>query len=228
MNHPATRTVLFDLDGTLLDTAPDFAWALNELRRSNGEPPLDYAAVRAVVSHGSIAMTRLACSHPQGSVAFDRFRQQLLDLYRDKLAVRTRLFPGMPELLDEFDARGICWGIVTNKPAWLTEPLLEKMHLSARAATVVSGDTLAQSKPHPAPLLLAADQTATAPQDCLYVGDAERDVVAGNAAGMRTMVALYGYLCAEDEPTSWGADALVESPAAIRAWLEEERAGRDT
>lgn len=225
MTLTTTRTVLFDLDGTLLDTAPDLAWALNEVRRIHGDPPLDYAAIRAVVSHGSLAMTRLACAYPEDSAAFAGFRQQLLDVYRDNLATRTRLFTGMSELLDEFDERGMCWGIVTNKPAWLTDPLLEQVRLSDRAATIVSGDTLAQSKPHPAPLLLAAQQTGSAPADCLYIGDAERDVIAGNAAGMRTMVALYGYLCADDQPERWGADVLAESPAAIRAWLRGESAG---
>ncbi len=228
MIRSATRTVLFDLDGTLLDTAPDLAWALNEVRRLHGDPPLDYVAIRAVVSHGSLAMTRLACGHPQDSEEFATFRQQLLDVYRDNLAARTCLFAGMSELLDEFDEHGICWGIVTNKPAWLTDPLLDQMQLRKRAATVVSGDTLAQSKPHPAPLLLAAEQTGSAVENCLYIGDAERDVVAGNAAGMQTMVALYGYLCAEDQPERWGADVLVESPAAIRAWLCGESAEAGT
>ncbi len=221
MTRATARTVLFDLDGTLLDTAPDFAWAVNEVRRAHGDPPLDYAAIRAVVSHGSLAMTRLACAHTEDSEPFTAFRQQLLDTYRDNLAIRTRLFAGMGELLDEFDERGICWGIVTNKPAWLTNPLLERMQLGKRAATVVSGDTLAHSKPHPAPLLLAAEQTGSAPRDCIYIGDAERDVIAGKAAGMRTMVALYGYLCAEDQPERWGADVLAESPAAVRAWLRD-------
>ena len=225
MTPESTRTVLFDLDGTLLDTAPDLAWALNEVRRMHGDPPLDYAVVRAIVSHGSLAMARIACAHTEGSAPFEAFRQQLLDTYRDNLATRTRLFAGMAELLDEFDECGICWGIVTNKPAWLTNPLLEQIQLDKRAATIVSGDTLLQSKPHPAPLLLAAEQTGSAPADCLYVGDAERDVIAGNAAGMRTMVALYGYLCADDQPECWGADVLVESPAAIRAWLQTGPSG---
>lgn len=220
MTRTATPTVLFDLDGTLLDTAPDLAWALNEVRRVHGDPPLDYAAIRAVVSHGSLAMTRIACAHSEGSGPFEAFRAQLLDTYRDNLAIRTRLFAGMAELLDEFDERGIRWGIVTNKPAWLTDPLLEQMRLGNRAATVVSGDTLTLSKPHPAPLLLAARQTGSAPEDCLYVGDAERDIIAGNAAGMQTMVALYGYLCADDRPERWGADVLAKSPAAIATWLQ--------
>lgn len=227
MTHPTTRTVLFDLDGTLLDTAPDLAWALNEVRRLHGDPPLDYAAIRAVVSHGGIAMTRLACAHPDDSEAFAAFRQQLLDVYRENLAIRTRLFAGMSELLDEFDERGIRWGIVTNKPAWLTDPLLEQLQLNTRAATIVSGDTLAKSKPHPAPLLLAAEHTGSSPENCLYIGDAERDIIAGNAAGMRTMVALYGYLCADDQPELWGADTLAESPAAIRAWLLGASAGNN-
>ena len=228
MTRTTTRTILFDLDGTLLDTAPDLAWALNEVRRVHGDPPLDYAGIRAVVSHGSLAMTRIACAHTEGSAPFEAFRQQLLDTYRDNLATHTRLFAGMAELLDEFDDRGICWGIVTNKPAWLTDPLLEQMQLGKRAATIISGDTLAQSKPHPAPLLLAAEQTGSAPEDCLYVGDAERDVIAGNAAGMFTVAALYGYLSADDQPERWGADVLAESPAAIRAWLQRESPGNDS
>jgi len=219
MTTTRRTTVLFDLDGTLLDTAPDLAWALNKVRAGRGAAALDYALVRSVVSHGSYAMTRIACDEPEDSSAFEQFRLELLDVYADNLADRTRLFDGMGNVLDTLESTGITWGIVTNKPAWLTDPLLERVRLADRAAVVISGDTLAQRKPHPAQLLLAAEKTASEPVDCVYIGDAERDIIAGRAAGMRTVIALYGYLAADDRPGEWGADSLIDDPDAILACL---------
>jgi len=218
---PRIRTVLFDLDGTLADTAPDLAFALNELRREEGLEAMPFEQIRPVVSHGGMALIRLGFDlepeHPQ----FDPLRQRLLAIYKDNIAIHTRLFPGMDEVLAFLESNGRLWGVVTNKPGWLTEPLLEQMGLKQRAATIVSGDTLPQRKPHPAPMLYACEQTGSHAEECLYIGDAERDIEAGHAAGMRTMVALFGYIGEQDRPESWGADSLIHSPAEILHWLED-------
>lgn len=211
--------VLFDLDGTLLDTAPGLAWALNEVRAAKGLQGLDFDRIRAQVSHGSVALTRIGCDADEGSDEFELFRRALLRIYRDNVAHETRLFEGMAELLHHLESRSIPWGIVTSKPGWLTLPLLQALDLETRAAVVISGDTAAQRKPHPAPLLLAAERLCTSPQECVYVGDAERDIHAGKAAGMYTLAALYGYIGADDSPAHWGADALVRTPLEIEIWL---------
>jgi len=213
------RGVLFDLDGTLLDTAPDLAAALNRVRAAHALPPLPYAEIRPWVSHGSYALTRLGFSFAQDSDEFEAARLALLDAYHAHVADDTRLFPGMDTLLDDIEARGLRWGIVTNKPGWLTTPLLEKLGLAWQPACVVSGDTLPERKPHPAPLLHAARALACAPGDCVYIGDAERDVAAGREAGMRTLVATYGYIGPGEDPLDWQASDLVDSPAAILDWL---------
>ncbi|HEU4531888.1 MAG TPA: phosphoglycolate phosphatase, partial [Steroidobacteraceae bacterium] len=187
------RAVLLDLDGTLLDTAPDMANALNLLRRERGVPVLSYEAIRPHVSHGAAAMIRLGFPDAPDDEVVD-LRGRFLELYREHLAGGTRLFDGFESVLATLEGRGVPWGIVTNKPAFLTEPLLAALGLEKRAACVVSGDTVAQRKPHPAPMLHAAKLIAHEPAHCLYVGDAQRDVQAARAAGMRVVVALFGYL----------------------------------
>jgi 2-phosphoglycolate phosphatase len=214
------RTVLFDLDGTLADTAPDLAFALNEVRREQGLAALPFDAIRPVVSHGGMALIRLGFQLEPEHPEFEPLRQRLLDIYRANIAVHTRLFPGMDTVLETLEAEGRLWGVVTNKPGWLTEPLLEQMGLKQRAAVIVSGDTLPQRKPHPAPMLFACEQTGSHADECLYIGDAERDIEAGHAAGMRTMVALFGYIDEHDKPESWGADSLIQSPAEMLQWIE--------
>ena len=213
------RTVLFDLDGTLLDTAPDLAFALNETLRHFGREPLPFETIRPVVSHGGIALIKLGFGLDPDDDGYTPRRQFLLDTYRNNIARETRPFAGMHELLDAIEQHGLNWGVVTNKPAWLTDPLLQALDLYSRAATVISGDTLPERKPHPAPMLLACEQAGSRPHECLYVGDARRDIEAGRNAGMATLVALFGYIGAGDDPATWGADALVESPADISAWL---------
>ncbi len=222
MTRAAGRTlrgVLFDLDGTLLDTAPDLAAALNRVRADYALSPLPYAEIRPWVSHGSYALTRLGFSFAEDSHEFETARLALLDAYHAHVADDTRPFPGMDALLDDIEARGLRWGIVTNKPGWLTTPLLEKLELGWQPLCVVSGDTLPERKPHPAPLLHAARALECEPVDCVYIGDAERDVSAGRQAGMRTLVATYGYIGPGEDPLSWQASELVDSPAAIVAWL---------
>lgn len=214
------RTVLFDLDGTLLDTAPDLAAALNTVLVEQARPPLPYDAIRPVVSHGGVALIELGFSLARDDPAFESLRQRLLAVYRANLSGRTRPFAGMAAVLDALEARGMNWGVVTNKPAWLTEPLLQDLGLFERAACVISGDTLPQRKPHPAPMLLACRQAGSEPAQCVYVGDAQRDVEAGRNAGMHTLVALFGYLQAHDDPHAWQASGTIDSPAGVLDWLD--------
>ena len=208
MSSPQIQTILFDLDGTLLDTAPDLAQALNATLQANGRAALSFEQIRPAVSHGGSALIRLGFQlepqHPQ----FEPLRAQLLDYYQAHIADETRLFPGMEDVLEHIEARGLSWGVVTNKPGWLTEPLLATLDLQRRAASVVCGDTLNERKPHPAPLLHACKLSV-----------AERDIKAGHSAGMTTLVALFGYLMDSDRPEDWGANALIQQPADILAWL---------
>lgn len=219
MNRLTIRAVLFDLDGTLLDTAPDLVRVLNQVRGEQGRDPLPYPVARAQVSHGSSGLIRLGFPDVSGDV-LERLRLRLLELYSQRLAVGTKLFDGCREVLDALAARGLVWGIVTNKPGFLTDPLLVELGLATEAGCVVSGDTLPQRKPHPAPLLLAASKLDVPPAECVYVGDAERDVQASRAAGMPVIVARYGYLGPEDDPCAWQGDALIDRPQQIIDWLD--------
>lgn len=212
------RAVLFDMDGTLLDTAPDMVNALNALRRERELAPLPYELVRSAVSHGAARVVRLGFEsvvEPE----FAQLQQRFLQIYRGALSTHSRLFPGMEAVLDELDSRGLKYGIVTNKAAWLTEPLLEQLHLRSRFGCVVSGDTTAERKPHPMPLLHAAALVGVAPEACVYVGDAQRDVEAAHAAGMPALVANYGYLRADEDSRSWGGDVYLQQPLDLLDWL---------
>ena len=213
------QTVLFDLDGTLLDTAPDLANALNATLRLNGLPPLPYEQIRPVVSHGGQALIKLGFELGPGHADFEPLKKQLLDYYQAHIAEQTSLFPGMSDVLNSIEKMDLNWGVVTNKPAWLTQPLMDAVDLTRRASTIVSGDTLNERKPHPAPLLYACKVTGSKPDTCLYVGDAQRDIEAGHNAGMPTLVAMFGYLMAEDKPETWGATALVRQPSDILNWI---------
>jgi len=213
------RTVLLDLDGTLADTAPDLAHALNRVLAEEGRPALSDETIRPHVSHGVRALLQLGFGE-LAEAERERLRQRFLALYRDDLARHTRLFPGMAELLVELGRRGLNWGIVTNKAGFLTGPLLARLPLPLAPASVVSGDTTAHCKPHPEPLLLACTRAGSRPAECLYVGDAERDVEAGRRAGMKTLVALFGYISKDDRPERWGADGLIHSPRQVLDWLD--------
>lgn len=219
--------LLLDLDGTLLDTAPDMGGALNRLRCECGLEPLPFDAIRPVVSHGAARL--IALGFPE-TIAdeFERLRLRFLEIYAQHLAEHTRPFPGVDAVLDELEQRGVPWGVVTNKPAWLTGPLLAALALDDRAACVVSGDTLPERKPHPLPLLHAAGLVGVAPGRCVYVGDAERDIRAGRAAGMATVVAAYGYLAVDDDPARWQPTGIVREPGELLDWMtprESERSG---
>jgi len=212
--------VLFDLDGTLADTAPDMAYALNLLLERHGYEPLPFPTIRPNVSHGSRAMVQIGFGLEPGDDEYVQCRQEFLDIYAVHLARETTPFPGIPELLDALESRGTPWGIVTNKPAWLTDPLIVALGLDSRAACIVSGDTATRPKPYPDPILHACRHIGVAPQDCWYVGDAQRDIAAGLAAGTGTLAALFGYLSDDDDPSAWGAHGLIREPLEVLDWLE--------
>ena len=214
----AHRALLLDLDGTLLDTAPDMGGALNSLLVENGRAPLEPSRIRPVVSHGSARLVTLGFPEAQGD-EYERLRLRFLDIYATRLADETVPFPGALELLAELDRRGLPWGIVTNKPGWLTDPLLEALGLARRAACVVSGDTLPERKPHPLPLLHAAERIRVAPTDCVYAGDAERDIQAARAAGMTAVVAAYGYISDDEDPGNWEPAGMVGDPLDLLVWM---------
>lgn len=220
INTSQIKAVLFDLDGTLLDTAPDMTNALNHLLAEEGKAPLSYDYCRDYVSHGSLAMVTLGFGEEQTADEIERRRQRFLSLYEENLCVDTKLFEGMEDTLAFIEGQGIHWGIVTNKPAFLTDPLLEELGLHSRACSVVSGDTIPQRKPDPAPVYLAATQCSSLATECIYVGDAERDIEAGNRANMRTLLASYGYIDKTQTPENWGADGIVAYPLEILDWLE--------
>ena len=218
------RAALFDLDGTLLDTAPDLAAALNVLLAEERRDALTLETVRPQVSTGAIAVVHTGFPEVAvASAAFEALRLRFLDHYRAALAVHTRLFPGFDAVLATLEANALPWGIITNKAAWLTEPLLDKLGLRSRAACVVSGDTLAVRKPHPQPLLLASERIGVPVADCVYVGDALRDVQAARAAGMVPLGARYGYLNASEEPDTWPVAGWLEEPSDLLPWLQLER-----
>lgn len=224
MSHRSLKAVLFDLDGTLADTAPDLAAALNAVRQEQCLPPMAYEQIRPIVSNGSKALIELGFDFDDRHPDFERLRLRLLDIYNENLTVGTRLFPKMAELLDELEAQNMPWGVVTNKPGFLTEPLLQQMQLSHRAACIVSGDTTEKRKPHPDPILYACKIINTAPEDCLYVGDARRDIEAGRAAGTQTLTALFGYIPAHETPHEWQADAEALTVDDIIHYIRERRA----
>lgn len=218
------KAVLFDLDGTFADTAPDLAAALNQVLQEEGKAPLAFEIIRPVVSHGGIALIRLGFDfndqqvndkHPE----FERLRLRLLEIYLKNISKLTTVFAGIEELLATLKDKNIVWGIVTNKPGWLTDPLMEQMGYTQQASTIISGDTTTERKPHPEPLFYACQQINCRPSECLFIGDAERDIIAGNAAGMTTLTALFGYIEASDTPEHWGADAMIKHPEEIENFL---------
>jgi phosphoglycolate phosphatase len=208
-------TILFDLDGTLVDTAPDLGYALNLQLKKHGKKPLSDAAVRPFASHGSRGLIGLGFGITPADDHFIAMRDEYLSIYGTVFTRSPVLLPGIAALLEVIESKNLRWGIVTNKPRRFTVPLIESMGLHKRAACVVSGDDAPQPKPSPATLLLACDKVGVKPENCIYVGDAERDIQAGKAAGMKTVVALFGYIDVTDKPQAWGADALIQSPDAL-------------
>lgn len=223
------EAVLFDLDGTLADTAPDMARTVNAMRTRRGLDPVAAEIVRPYVSRGArgmiLAAFQVAGDHPD----YAAMREEFLELYGASLCIDTRLFPGIERVLDRLDAAGLAWGVVTNKFERFARPIIADLGLASRAAVVVGGDTCPRAKPFADPLLFAAAAMGVAPKRTLYVGDDERDVQAARAAGMPVVIAGYGYLGDGPPPALWQADAICESPAALDAWIHEatrERAAR--
>jgi N-acetyl-D-muramate 6-phosphate phosphatase len=211
----ARAAVLFDLDGTLADTAPDLAAALNAMLRDDGRDPMPFELIRPWVSWGALRLIRLGYGDALDPARVKELRVRFLACYEAGLCRESRLFPGIPEALAALEAAAVPWGVVTNKPGWLTEPLLAALGLGDRAGTVISGDTLPFSKPHPMPLLHAARELRVPASRCVYVGDNVRDIEAGRAAGMYTIAAAWGYIPADDDPAAWQADRVVCTPAAL-------------
>lgn len=209
----APRAVLFDLDGTLADTAPDLAAAANKLRLERGLDPVPYEVLRPVASHGARGLIGAAFGIAPGQDGFDALRDAFLANYEADIASRSSLFEGVPTLLSELQSLGIAWGVVTNKAARFTRPLIPLIGLS-HAACVIAGDTTPHAKPHPEPLYEAARQVGIEPSHCWYVGDDLRDMQAARAAGMLAVAAAWGY-CGESDPSTWEADHLVASPLAL-------------
>lgn len=214
------QAVLFDLDGTLIDSAPDLGHAANLMRAARGLPALPLAQYRSMAGAGARGMIGVAFAdrgytpeHPE----FPALRTEFLDHYERCMRERTVIFDGVPALVDSLGQRSLAWGVVTNKIERFTLPLTAAMPLFASAGAIVSGDTTPHPKPHPAPLLEAARRLGLAPDRCVYVGDDERDILAGKAAGMRTVAATYGYLGAKTDAMAWGADAAIETPQELLA-----------
>ncbi len=216
----ALQAVLFDLDGTLLDTAPDLAVVVNQLRERHGEPPLDYPVIRQTVSNGARALVTLAFQLGEEDPGFEALRGELLALYSQHLAVKTAPFPGIDTLLAWLEARDIPWGVVTNKPRAFSEPLLAALALDRRCAVLVCPDDVTRTKPDPEPLLLACRRIHRDPAATVYIGDHRRDIEAGTNAGMLTLGVNYGYIDPADPAPAWQADFYVDHAGDIPAILE--------
>lgn len=212
MSAAAIQAVLFDLDGTFADTAPDLADALNKTLRAHQQAPLPFELIRPVVSHGGKALIELGFQINETDPRFESLRQELLAYYKQDLATHTQVFAGLLPCIEQLVTQGIKWGIVTNKPAWLTDPLIVSLKLQHPPCCIVSGDTVKERKPHPAPLLHACQLCKVQAANSVYVGDAQRDIIAGQRAGMYTVVAGYGYIGADDKPSDWLADAEIKHP----------------
>lgn len=215
-------SVFFDLDGTLADTAPDLAAALNQILQEQNKPALPLESIRPAVSLGGNAMIKLAFAMEEDDPEFDELRQRFLEIYHQRLHQDTHVFPGIGKALDYIEANNMIWGVVTNKPEWLTHPVMEQLNLTQRTACIVSGDTTEFRKPHPGSMLYACELAKCVPETSLYVGDALRDIEAGRAAGMKTLIADYGYIAKDENPETWNADGSISEPEEIIDWLEKE------
>ncbi len=212
--------VLFDLDGTLIDTAPDFAAVLNGMRRRRQLSDIPFEHIHATVSDGARALVQLGFQLQEGDDGFEVLRQELLDDYLQHLSVHSQLYPGMDKVLSWVEQRAIPWGVVTNKPSLYAEPLLRDLALSQRCGSLVCPDHVTQRKPHAEPILLACSQINANPEHSIYVGDHRRDIEAGRSAGSTTVACNYGYVHAGDPASSWGADYTIEQASELIAILE--------
>ncbi|MBI2791305.1 MAG: HAD-IA family hydrolase [Gammaproteobacteria bacterium] len=213
----ACSAVLFDLDGTLLDTAPEFSYCLNTLLREEGREEIRIEGLRGVVSHGARRMLQFGFKLNEQDPYLQELLPRFLSLYQQNIGSQTQLFNGIAQVLEELLTKNIAWGIVTNKPQIYTLPLVKMFEPLTRAACVVSGDRI--QKPSPAPLLQACHELDVTPKDCWYIGDAQTDVIASHRAGMRSLVANYGYIPLGENSSTWGADKYVEYPAQIPQFI---------
>ncbi|SDY32335.1 HAD family hydrolase [Nitrosomonas sp. Nm58] len=213
------EAILFDFDGTIADTAPDLGHALNRQRLVRGLPPLPIGLIRTQASAGSRGLLNLGFNLKPDNSEYEAMRDEFLRFYAERLCHDTCLFPGMANVLDRLDANHLPWGIVTNKPARFTQPLVRTLGLHQRAACIISGDDTVNTKPHPEPLLTACRQINALPQNCIYLGDDIRDVKASLAAGIIPIVARYGYLGNDAPPESWGADHLIDQPEDLLNYI---------
>ena len=226
MPGASVRGVLFDLDGTLIDSAPDLAGAANRLRADHGLPALPLAQLRPMVGSGARGMVGVAFGVAPGDDRFELLRDAFLAYYEAGLLERTHPFDGVEEMLEALESAGLPWGIVTNKATRFTTPIVAGLGLARRAAVVVCGDTTAHAKPHPEPLLHAARAMGLAPEGVVYVGDDLRDAQAAKAAGMAMVAATWGYLGLGESVHSWGADVLLDAPKQLPDWLFAPRSAR--
>ena len=210
--------VLFDLDGTLVDTAPDLIACLNKALKQHGFDQVSSSKLKPFISYGAAAMISKSVNdvdeHTQAKIL-----ETMLACYQDNIAEHSQFFSGITDTLNTIESLGLKWGIVTNKRERFTNPLVDALNLTDRVACVVSGDTTANSKPHPEPMLTACAQANVKPEECVYIGDALHDIAAGKNAKMKTLAAIYGYLKPDDNPDNWGADALIESPEQLTSWI---------
>ena len=213
------KAVLFDLDGTFADTAPDLAAALNHVRHQRGLPPLPLEIVRPQASNGARGLLKLGFNIEPEAPDFAALRESFLDYYDAHICDHTALFTGMAQLIEVLEQRAVAWGIVTNKPHRFTLPLMRALGYAQRAACLISGDTCARAKPYPDQLLKACELLDVKPQHCLYLGDDQRDMVAAQAAGIRGIIARYGYIDAQADLDSWHADGDVDTPLALLSYI---------
>jgi len=213
------KAVLFDLDGTFADTAPDLAAALNHTRATRNLPPMPLGIIRPQASHGSRGLLKIGFSIEPDAPDYDTLRDIFLDYYERNICVHTRLFGDMAELVAGLEQRSIKWGIVTNKPHRYTLPLMQALGYAERAACLISGDTCAHAKPHPEPMLKACELVGVTPGQCLYLGDDLRDIQAANAATMRGIIARYGYVSADVSVKNWNAHGIIDTPTELLGYL---------
>jgi phosphoglycolate phosphatase len=219
MNGFKLDCVLFDLDGTLVDTAPDLIACLNQALSAHKLPVVTDTAVKPCISMGALAMIKQAVPD-LSAVDQEQLLSYMLDCYQNNIAEHSRFFQGISETLDSIESLGLKWGVVTNKRERFTQPLMDALNLTNRAACIISGDTTANSKPHPEPMFAACRQADVKPENCVYIGDASHDIAAGKNANMKTLAAIYGYIKADDQPESWGADGLIGHPSQLQTWIQ--------
>lgn len=215
----SVSAVLFDLDGTLVNSAPDLAFALNGVLEEQGRKPVPFEDVRPMAGHGSRGLLGLGFGITPDDEHYPALQQRFLEIYQANLSRETALFDGMDKVLNNIEQQGLPWGIITNKPSFLTQPVVDALGLSARTNCIVSGDTTAHSKPHPAPMTYACDIINIPPEQCLYIGDAKRDIDAGKSVNMQTVAVRYGYLGKQDIIEDWHADEIISHPHELLQWI---------